>query len=464
MGRTPTHRLEIAWGPVVPLGVRSASRASGHAWRLSKGTAWVLALLAGIGHAEERSHESGASGVFYVSATVVSDDTGGLGESGAAAAFANVECGWEDPPPGAIVRCVSPVAEGDQQRIVIRRVDEDGEPVAAETDLDFLYRTTPISATADEDYLSASGTVTIEAGESVSSPFTLTTLDDVLDEFQEAFAVALESDHEFLVDLELDYVVIPINDNDPEVRVSLDGEDVAEDAGILSFEVSLSGTSGKKVTVDFATSDGTAVAEADYRPAAGTLTFEPGEIAKIVEVSVIDDAIQEPAEWFALALANARNARLPRAPARGTIQDDDALLTIAGASAGEASGRLEFVVTATGLAAGAAPATVNYATEDGTATAGADYEPVSGTLTFTAERAEQVVAVPLVDDAVDEPDRHHPHLARARRPALDPHQPRVTLRRRRQAPPAIAVTERSRQSRPPERNANIQLRSRPLSI
>ena len=403
-GRSPTRWLKVFRGRVAWPGVRIASRASGRAWRLGKGTAWVLALLAGIGHAEERSHESGASGVFYVSATVVSDDTGGLGESGAAIAFANVDCGWEDPPPGATVGCVSPVAEGDRLRIAVRHVNAEGEPVAAETDLEFLYRTTPISATADEDYLSVSGTLTIKAGEFVSSPATLTTLDDVLDEFQELFAVELESDHEFPVDLEFDYVVIPINDNDPEVRVSLDGEDAAEDAGILSFEVSLSGTSGKKVTVDFATSDGTAVAEADYRPAAGTLTFEPGEIARTVEVSVIDDAIHEPEEWFALALANARNARLPRAPARGTIRDDDALLTIAGASAGEGSGGLEFVVTATGLAAGAAPVTVDYATEDGTATAGADYEPVSGTLTFTAERAEQVVAVPLVDDAVDEPE------------------------------------------------------------
>ena len=403
-GRSPTRWLKVFRGRVAWPGVRIASRASGRAWRLGKGTAWVLALLAGIGHAEERSHESGASGVFYVSATVVSDDTGGLGESGAAVAFANVDCGWEDPPPGATVGCVSPVAEGARLRIAVRHVNAEGEPVAAETDLEFRYRTTPISATADEDYLSVSRTLTIKAGEFVSSPATLTTLDDVLDEFQELFAVELESDHEFPVDLEFDYVVIPINDNDPEVRVSLDGEDAAEDAGILSFEVSLSGTSGKKVTVDFATSDGTAVAEADYRPAEGTLTFEPGEVAKTVEVSVIDDAIHEPAEWFELALTNARNARLPRAPARGTIRDDDALLTIAGASAGEGSGGLEFVVTATGLAAGGAPVTVDYATQDGTATAGADYEPVSGTLTFTAERAEQVVAVPLVDDAVDEPE------------------------------------------------------------
>ena len=404
MGRSPTHRLEIACGPVAPLGVRIALRALGRASRLGKGTGCVLALLATNGHAEERWPEPVAPGVFYVSATVVADGAGGPRERGTAVASATAECGWDDPPPGATVGCVAPVAEGARQRIVIRRVDAEGEPVAAEADLEFPYRTTPISATADADYLSASGTLTIKAGEFVSSPATFTTLDDVLDEFQEAFAVELGNDPESPLELEFDYVVIPIRDNDPEVRVSMKGAEGAEDAGILSFEVSLSGTSGKTVIVDYGTSDGTATADADYQPAAGTLTFEPGEVVRTVEVSVIDDAIHEPAEWFALALANARNARLPRAPARGTIRDDDALLMIVGASAGEASGGLEFVVTATGLVAGDAPATVNYATEDGTATAGADYEPVSGTLTFTAERAEQVVAVSVVDDAVDEPD------------------------------------------------------------
>ena len=402
--RPPTQRLRIAWAPGVSLRVQVALIAVGRASRLGSGTGCVLALLAVVGHAEERSHEPVTSGVFYVSATVDPDGAGAAGEGGAGVAFASGECGWEDPPPGAIVACASPVVEGARQRIVVRHVDAEGEPVATETDLEFRYKTTPISATADADYLSASGTVTIRAGESVSSPATFTTLDDALDEFQEAFAVELTSDPEFPVDLEFDYVVIPIDDDDPEVRVSLEGEDAAEDSGILSFEVSLSGTSGKTVTVDFATSDGTATADVDYRPAAGTLTFEPGEVAKAVEVSLIDDAIHEPAEWFALALANARNGRLPRAPGRGIIQDNDTLLTIAGASAGEASGSLEFVVTATGMVAGHARVTVDYATEDRTATAGADYDPISGTLTFTADRAEQVVAVPVVDDAVDEPD------------------------------------------------------------
>lgn len=46
--------------------------------------------------------------------------------------------------------------------------------------------------------------------------------------------------------------------------------------------------------------------------------------------------------------------------------------------------------------------TVDYATSDGTATAGGDYTAASGTLTFVADQATQTITVPLVDDAVHE--------------------------------------------------------------
>ena len=39
---------------------------------------------------------------------------------------------------------------------------------------------------------------------------------------------------------------------------------------------------GAEVTVDYATSDGTAKAGADYTAKSGTLTFEAGETAKTV--------------------------------------------------------------------------------------------------------------------------------------------------------------------------------------
>ena len=45
---------------------------------------------------------------------------------------------------------------------------------------------------------------------------------------------------------------------------------------------------------------------------------------------------------------------------------------------------------------------VDYATEDDTATAGADYTVTSGTLTFAAGETAKTVSVPVLDDAVDE--------------------------------------------------------------
>ena len=61
---------------------------------------------------------------------------------------------------------------------------------------------------------------------------------------------------------------------------------------------------------------------------------------------------------------------------------------------------LDFAVTLSRAAAQAV--SVDYATEDGTAKAGADYTAVSGTLTFAAGETAKTVSVPLLDDAHDE--------------------------------------------------------------
>ena len=49
-----------------------------------------------------------------------------------------------------------------------------------------------------------------------------------------------------------------------------------------------------------------------------------------------------------------------------------------------------------------ASVTVDYTTADGSATAGEDYTRTSGTLSFAAGETEKTVAVPVLDDAVDE--------------------------------------------------------------
>ena len=49
--------------------------------------------------------------------------------------------------------------------------------------------------------------------------------------------------------------------------------------------------------------------------------------------------------------------------------------------------------------------TVQYATANGTATAGSDYTATSGTLTFTPGQLTQTVTVPVLGDTVDRADR-----------------------------------------------------------
>ena len=50
------------------------------------------------------------------------------------------------------------------------------------------------------------------------------------------------------------------------------------------------------------------------------------------------------------------------------------------------------------------PVTVEYATADGTATAGSDYEAAAGTLTFAPGETQKAVAVPVFGDAAIEAD------------------------------------------------------------
>ncbi len=86
--------------------------------------------------------------------------------------------------------------------------------------------------------------------------------------------------------------------------------------------------------------------------------------------------------------------------ATGTVLGP-ALLSVADARATEGvDSAVEFAVTLSRAASDTV--TVDYATADGTATAGEDYTATSGTLTFAAGETAKTVAVPVLDDAHDE--------------------------------------------------------------
>ena len=120
-------------------------------------------------------------------------------------------------------------------------------------------------------------------------------------------------------------------DDDPvdTARVSVFDANAHEDrrtAHTLHFRVFLSRRLRIPVSVDYATSDGTAQAGSDYRATSGTLTFRPGETAKTISVPVLEDSHNEGNERLTLTLSNPhpwRRVRLHDATATGLIMNTD---------------------------------------------------------------------------------------------------------------------------------------------
>jgi hypothetical protein len=83
---------------------------------------------------------------------------------------------------------------------------------------------------------------------------------------------------------------------------------VNENAGTASVDVIRVGGSVGKLTVDYATSNGSAIAGSDFTSTIGTLTFGDKETRKTIVIPIIHDATLEPTEAFSLALTSPKPA------------------------------------------------------------------------------------------------------------------------------------------------------------
>lgn len=80
---------------------------------------------------------------------------------------------------------------------------------------------------------------------------------------------------------------------------------------VINILVTRSGGSSGAASVDYATSDGTAIAGTDYPATSGTLTFADGVSGnQTISIPVTDDSTAEVAEAFTLALSNVSGATL----------------------------------------------------------------------------------------------------------------------------------------------------------
>jgi Ca2+-binding RTX toxin-like protein len=268
------------------------------------------------------------------------------------------------------------------------------------------YSTMDGTAVAGSDYTLTNGTLTFEKG-TTHQEIKVPLLDDRLNELDESFKLILSNPEQAKLG-EKTSAEITIKDNDPEPELFITGVSQKEgSSGNLLFTVTLSSPSSLPVTVHYATQDGTAtVTDGDYTPTSGELSFAPGEISKTISVPVKDDQRPESDETLKVVLSSPTHAQLNASESAATatlLNDDWPILSITGATTIDEGNSIASLTV--GLSAATPfPVTVNYATANGSATAGSDYTPTSGSLSFAAGEISKTVSVPILDDKLVELD------------------------------------------------------------
>lgn len=190
------------------------------------------------------------------------------------------------------------------------------------------YATANGSATAGSDFTAANGTLTFAPGET-SKTVAVDVIGDLAFEANETFSLLL-SGVSTNATITSPSAVGTITNDDQQAAVSLEITSVSalEGSGTFLFTVTLSQATTSKVSVRFATANGTAIAgrTGDYTATSGTLTFNPGETSKTIAVAVRNDAVVEADETFFVDLSRASGATIAVGRGTGTIVNDDGAL------------------------------------------------------------------------------------------------------------------------------------------
>jgi len=265
------------------------------------------------------------------------------------------------------------------------------------------YATANGTAVAGSDYTAASGTLTFAVGET-SKTITVATTDDTAVESNETLTIALSNPTSGAT-LNRTTATGTIIDNDATpISFAISNAAAVVEGGTLAYTVTKSGTTGLPISVNYATANGSATAGSDYTATSGTLTFAANETSKTISVATINDSAPEPSETVLVNLSGATGgATISAAQGTGTITDNDVTpitFAVGNAAAVTEGGTLVFTVTKSGSTY--VSTSVNYATANGTAAAGSDYNATSGTLTFGPSETTKTVSVATIDDSIHE--------------------------------------------------------------
>ncbi len=270
---------------------------------------------------------------------------------------------------------------------------------------------TATGAGVDYEFLD-SGLLEFIPGETVRT-LELSITDDLIDEAGETVVLELsQPTNALLGDTNSLTHTILDNDGTPTVAFSRDHSDGLETVALPVIPVILSNPSDSQVTVNYNVLGGTATEQGqgdpfDFSLNGQQLVFDPGVTEQFIDLSVLDDLLDETDETIEIGLTEPVNAVLGEiANHEYSIIDDEGqpsvFFEIAESSVSESDGSVNLSVklsNSSGL-----PVTVDYSVSGGTATGGGvDFNvPGSGQLSFAPGEIQKTFLVEVTDDSLHE--------------------------------------------------------------
>ncbi len=259
-----------------------------------------------------------------------------------------------------------------------------------------------------------------------SVKFTISIKNDTMAEFEETVNLWLTNATGFPSDILLEKRLDParsaavltiIDDDFAPGRVSFDlaSFDVNENEPAATITVKRTGGNLGTLTMDYATSDGSARAGTDYTAVSGTLHWEDGDTAmKSFTVPIRDNLVVESDKVLNLALSNPMVQNQPNPNATGIrptatlkILNDDAYGNFAFSQETynvDENGPYS-IITVLRLDGMASTISVDFTATNLTAVAGVDFVATNNTLTFLPGETSKSFHVRLIDDSIVEGDK-----------------------------------------------------------
>jgi Ca2+-binding RTX toxin-like protein len=311
------------------------------------------------------------------------------------------------------------IAENDAAQVSTSNISVDDIVVGeSQTYADFLvrldqpntaavkvfYDTYQGTAASSYDYLTQGGYLTFAPGEMVKT-VRVTVSNDTGAEAAENFTLFLSSASANAT-IARNTATATIIDNDtstagtPVVTIN---DFVVDEAGKeATFVVTLDRPSSGVVSMNYTTQDGGALAGSDYVATSGSLSFAPGETAKTVKVTLLNDTAPESSEAFNLVLSALSGATTLDPVGTAIITENDAAqvstsnISVDDIVVGESQAYADFLVRLD--QPNTAAVKVFYDTYQGTAASFYDYITQGGYLTFAPGEMVKTVRVTVSND------------------------------------------------------------------